>query len=85
MKKTRAMLAFGLSALTLCVGLLTCIVQTFNHERAQELARMQRKIAMLQAANAQSDALVSSHVAGVPNQPLVRSQRERVQSVEVQE
>jgi predicted histidine transporter YuiF (NhaC family) len=74
--KTRSTLALALSALTLCVGLLACVLQSFNHARAQELARTQRKIEMLQAANAQADALVSAHVAGVPNQvPVARKQK----------
>ena len=77
--RTRAVLAFALAALTLCVGLLTCVVQTFNHARAQDLARTQRKIEMLQAANAQADALVAAHVAGVPNRTsLARAKEGRV-------
>ena len=77
--KSRAGLAFGLAALTLCVGLLACVLQSFNHARAQELARLQRKIEMLQAANAQAEALVSSHVAGLPNgQPSARRKEVRV-------
>jgi uncharacterized protein HemX len=69
MKSTRNMLAFGLCALALAVGLVTCFVQARNHARAQELARLQRQWEMLDAANAQVGAVVAAHVDGVPNGP----------------
>lgn len=67
---TRVALSLFLTGLALVLGILTCVVQTHNHERAAELSRKQREFEMLDAANAQADAVVSAHVWGVPNEAL---------------
>lgn len=67
---TRAVLSVFLCGATLVVGLWTCIVQTRNHDRAQELARRQREWEMIAAANAQMAAIAAAHVAGIPNREL---------------
>jgi hypothetical protein len=67
---TRAFLSVLLCGTTLAVGLWTCIVETRNHARAQELAEQQRAWEMIAAANAQMAAIAAAHVAGVPNREL---------------
>ena len=57
----------GLGAMTLLMGLFTCVVQTTNHERARQLAELQREWEMLEAANAQREAVAAAHVWGRPN------------------
>ena len=68
--RIRAVLSVFLCGSVLAVGVWTCIVQTRNHARAQELARIQRAWEMLAAANAQMAAIVSAHVWGVANEEL---------------
>jgi len=63
---TRAMLSLVLCGLCLLAGLATCLVQSANHARADDLARAQREWQMLSAANAQAGAQVHAHVWGVP-------------------
>jgi hypothetical protein len=58
----------GLGAMTLLLGLFTCVVQTTNHERAHQLAELQREWEMLEAANAQRAAVAGAHVWGSANQ-----------------
>jgi hypothetical protein len=67
---TRALLVLLLCAVTLALGLCTALVQTDNHERAHALSQLQRECEMLEAANAQAETLVSSHLPGQPNRPL---------------
>ena len=64
---TRALLSLALSGLTLAVGLWTCLVATWNHQRADQLVRLQRRHEMQRAANDQLAALVSAHVWGLPD------------------
>lgn len=59
---TRAVLCSGLSMLALALGLVTCLVQSANHQRAHDLAELQREIEMLGAANAQMEATAAAHV-----------------------
>lgn len=66
----RIVLSVALCGLTLFVGLAACLLESVNHERAQELARLQREWEMTAAANAQMRAAVSSHVWGVANDEL---------------
>lgn len=68
--RARAVLAVSLGALTVVASLATSFVQTSNHARAQDLARIQREWEMAAAANAQMRATVSAHVWGVPNEEL---------------
>ena len=67
---TRVWLSVSLSVLAVALGLLACAVQTHNHARAARLASLQREFEMLDAANAQADAMVSAHVWGVSNAEL---------------
>ena len=64
---THAALAVGLGAMTLIVGLFACAIESGNHDRGRRLAELQRELEMLEAANAQSTAVVSAHVWGRPN------------------
>ena len=68
--RTRAVLSVALSAASVALALWACYVQSLNHSRAQELARIQREWEMLSAANAQMAAVVSAHVWGVANHDL---------------
>ncbi len=61
----------GALALTVvATALWTCCVQAENHQRARDLARLQRDWEMLEAANAQAQARADAHVPGVSNRDL---------------
>lgn len=64
---TRVAMTVGLGAMTLITGLFTCVVQTTNHDRARQLAELQREWEMLEAANAQRAAIAGAHVWGASN------------------
>jgi hypothetical protein len=64
---TRSLLALLLCALTLALGLWAALVQSENHARARDLAELQRQCEMIEAANAQAQAVVSAHLPGVPD------------------
>ena len=68
--KTRILLSVSVSGAALALAVFACVVQSHNHSRAAELARRQREFEMLDAANAQANAVVSAHVWGVPNEQL---------------
>ena len=61
----RALLSLSLCGLILCLGILTCVLQCSNHERASALAARQRQLELLTTSNAQAQARVSAHVWGV--------------------
>lgn len=69
---TRAALSLALAALTLGVGLWTCVVACWNHQRADNLARLQRRFDMQRAANAQLEARAAAHVWGVDDEAAAR-------------
>ena len=73
----RAQLSLGLCATMAVLGLWTSLVQSENHERADSLSRVQRQWEMVNAANAQARAVVSSHVPGVPNSELAAGAQRR--------
>ena len=64
-----ARLALGLilCAATLVVGLSVCCLQSKCHSRARRLAELQRECELLEAANAQAQAVASAHVWGEAN------------------
>lgn len=66
----RAVLVLLLCGLTLLLGLWTTVIQNANHDRAAELSTLQRQWEMLDAANAQAQALSRAHLPGIPNLPL---------------
>jgi hypothetical protein len=59
---TRGALAIALSLLALVVGLATSLVAAHNHQRAENLVRLQRHLEMQRAANAQNEARAAAHV-----------------------
>jgi hypothetical protein len=61
---TRLLLTLALVALTLAVGLSTAVVSSHNHERAADLAKLQRKLEILRATNDQAAAQAAAHVWG---------------------
>jgi hypothetical protein len=58
----------GLGAMTLITGLFTCVVESSNHERARQLAEVQRDWETLEASNAQRAAVAGAHVWGRSNE-----------------
>ncbi len=64
---TRVLLALGLAALTICVGLWTAALAARNHRRAHNLALLQRPLEMRRAANEELEAQAAAHVWGVSN------------------
>jgi hypothetical protein len=78
----RAQLSLGLCVTLAVLGLWTCLVQSRNHERAESLSRIQRQWEMVNAANAQARAVVSSHVPGVANSDLSAGAQRRTASPE---
>ncbi len=73
----RAQLSIVLCSLLAVLGLWTCLVQSSNHERAEGLSHVQRQWEMVNAANAQARAVVSSHVPGVANSELAAGAQRR--------
>ncbi len=69
---TRVVVTIGLAAMTLITGLFTCVVQSQNHERARQLSELQRDWEMLEAANAQREAIADAHVWGRANEVVER-------------
>ena len=67
--------SLALAAAALVVALLAAAIQSRNHERAQDLALIQRRCEMIEAANAQAATLVRAHVWGQPNAPLLPDRR----------
>jgi len=61
---TRVVLSIALCVLTLAVGMWTCVVASYNHERAAALARLQRGLEMRRTANAQLESMAAAHVWG---------------------
>lgn len=61
---TRWVLTAALAALSLAVGLWTTVVVSYNHQRAENLARLQRDLEILRASNDQAEARAASHVWG---------------------
>jgi hypothetical protein len=82
---TRTLLALGLCALTLALGLWAALIQCDNHARARDLAELQRQCEMIEAANAQAQALVSSHVPGRANRVAKPSSKPSERAPEVHE
>ena len=76
----RAQLSIVLCGLLAVLGLWTCLVQSSNHERAEGLSHVQRQWEMVNAANAQARAVVSSHVPGVANSDLSAGAQRRTAS-----
>ncbi len=66
----RDALVATLALASLATALWTCCVQAENHQRARDLARLQREWEMLEAANAQAQARADAHVPGVSNRDL---------------
>jgi hypothetical protein len=61
---TRWVLTAALCALSLAVGLWTAVVVSYNHQRAENLSRLQRDLEILRASNDQAEARAASHVWG---------------------
>ncbi len=61
---TRWILTAALGVLTLAVGLWTAVVVSYNHQRAENLSRLQRDLEILRASNDQAEARAASHVWG---------------------
>ena len=61
---TRWILTAALGVLTLTVGLWTAVVVSYNHQRAENLSRLQRDLEILRASNDQAEARAASHVWG---------------------
>lgn len=61
---TRVLLSVTLCVLTLSVGLWTCVVASYNHERAAKLAQLQRALEMRRTANAQLESMAAAHIWG---------------------
>ena len=59
---TRTVLTLFLGALTLATGLWTALVQSSNHERARQLAELQRSWENLEAINVQREARAAAHL-----------------------
>lgn len=73
----QASTTFALGALALGFALITAAVQSQNHARAADLALVQRRCEMIEAANAQAAAQVRAHVLGAPNVGLGARKRAR--------
>jgi len=77
---TRWILTAALGVLTLAVGLWTAVVVSYNHQRAENLSRLQRDLEILRASNDQAEARAASHVWGQADPiapPRVGSRAER--------
>jgi predicted histidine transporter YuiF (NhaC family) len=61
---TRWILTAALASLALAVGLWTAVVVSYNHQRAENLSRLQRDLEILRASNDQAAARAASHVWG---------------------
>ena len=70
MRNPAVAVVLGFAAL--CAALLAAAVQSYNHARAAELALVQRRCEMIEAANTQARTQVRAHVFGQPNEPLFR-------------
>lgn len=76
---TRLLLTLGLAVATLAVGLSSAWVSSHNHERAADLAKLQRKLEILRATNDQAAAQAAAHVWGrAPGQALPPVAEEQV-------
>ncbi len=67
----RSAVVWIVGAVALLVSLGTAAIQSENHSRANDLAAIQRRCEMIEAANVQARAMVRAHVWGEPNAPLV--------------
>jgi hypothetical protein len=77
---TRWILTAALGVLTLAVGLWTAVVVSYNHQRAENLSRLQRDLEILRASNDQAEARAASHVWGqadshAPKRAAARAER----------
>lgn len=75
----RAALAFSLGGLTLITGLFAAVVQASNHERARQLAELQRAWEHLEAVNLEREARAAAHIVEgqgpAPAPPVLPMQR----------
>ncbi len=76
----RNLLLVTLSLVGLGLGLLTCVLQCFNHARAGDLARLQREWEMRAAANGARQAFLAAHVAGLSSTSDLVSRRRAEQT-----
>lgn len=70
MRNPLVAVVLGIAALG--AALLAAAVQSYNHARAAELALVQRRCEMIEAANTQARTQVRAHVSGQPNEPLFK-------------